>query len=62
MRVAKGAGANGIEDGGKVLVQGEAAEAVVLPQLFDVLGQGAKEEDVFFLDLAGDFNLSPVRE
>ena len=46
------------EDPRKVRVQRVAAVVVCVPEILDILGQVAKEEDVVLSNLTGDFNLA----
>ena len=59
--VAERAAADRVEDFRQVRVDAVAAEAVRVPQVLDVLGQGAEEEDVGVADLARDFDLVDMR-
>jgi hypothetical protein len=38
------------------------SKAVLVPQILNLLGQVAEEEDVFFANLAGDFDLGGLLE
>jgi len=52
------AAGDGGEDGGQVWVEVvRGAVVVCVPQVFDVFGEGAEEEDVGFADFARDFDL-----
>ena len=58
--VAESAGADGVENAAQVRVDGRgvgAAVVVRVPEVFDVFGEVAEEEDVGFADFAGYFNL-----
>lgn len=51
--VAKSVGADRLEDVGQGWVKGDAGAVYVrVPQVFDVLGEVAEEEDVVFANLA----------
>ena len=57
-RVAEHAALDRVEDFGEIRVQLERPAVVVrVPQVFDVFGQVAEEEDVRFADFACDFDL-----
>ena len=56
-RVAKLARVDGVEDVGEVGVELVLLVEVAVAEVFDVLGQVAEEEDVFFANLARDFDL-----
>lgn len=55
--VAEGVGLDGLEDFGQIRVDGVGAIVVCVAQVLDVFGQVAEEEDVVFVDFAGDFDL-----
>ena len=59
--VAEGSRFDGGEHLGEVRVQLEGAVVVRVPEVLDVLGQVAEEEDVGVADLAGDFDLEPCQ-
>jgi len=58
--VAKGAGADRVEDLLEVRVDGVGAVGVRVAEVFDIFGEVAEEEDVGFADFAGDFDLEGV--
>ena len=60
--VAKGAGANGVEDLLQVGVDAVLAVGVRVAEVFDVFGEVAKEEDVGFANLTSDFDLEGMLE
>lgn len=53
-RVAEVAVLDGVEDAHEFRVELEVTVEVRVPQVLDVFGQVAEEEDVFFADFAGD--------
>lgn len=53
----EGVGADVIEDGSEVGVQGGRGVGVCVAQVFDVFGEVAEEEDVLLADFAGYFDL-----
>ena len=55
--VAKLIGFDGVKDFGEFGIQVEGAVAVGVTEVFHVFSQVAKEEDVGFANLAGNFNL-----
>lgn len=59
-RVAKGAFADGVEDGLQGGVELETAVPVSVAQVFDVFGEVAEEEDVVFADFARNFDVGAV--
>ena len=56
--VAEGAALDRVEDGGKLWVEVVVAVNVRVPEVIDVLGQVAEEEDVVLANLASDFYLT----
>lgn len=46
-----------VEDGREVSVQGGGGVGVCVPEVVDVFGEVAEEEDVLLANFAGDFDL-----
>jgi hypothetical protein len=56
--VAKGAGMDGVENGGKGWVELVVLVEMRMAEVVDIFGEVAKEEDILLSDFTGDFNLT----